>query len=170
MWNRVREIVRIREIGSDFAKSYDFAKSLTQNRNRENHDFAKSLTQKPISRNRWNDYETNNIVVFSQKYSQYDTYFVVKTKNRLLSTSIAIRFNFTFTSSIPLSVDTSILVFQRHFPTHTQRNIFYVCWFFAEFSLNSQRRQCKRSWLKRIKRVARRWIPFRDVLWLCGVS
>ena len=70
MWNRVREIVRIREIGSDFAKSYDFAKSLTQNRNREKNDFAKSLTPKPISRNQWNDSKTNNIVsIFSKIFT-----------------------------------------------------------------------------------------------------
>ena len=67
MWNRFREIVRFRVIGSDFAKSYDFAKSLTQNRNREKNDFAKSLTPKPKSRNQWNDSKTNNIVSILSK-------------------------------------------------------------------------------------------------------
>ena len=67
MWNRFCEIVRFREIGRDFAKSYDFAKSLTQNRNREKNDFAKSLTPKPISRNQWNDSKTNNIVSILSK-------------------------------------------------------------------------------------------------------
>ena len=52
---------------TDFAKSWDFAKSLTQNRNREKNDFAKSLTPKPKSRNQWNASKTNNIVSILSK-------------------------------------------------------------------------------------------------------